>query len=132
MVFMNFYNRFRRRQLHFHRCELDRSLLSGQFREPNPLNGIGLNVAPQEVGCKGHVTLEFSHLTRLPARAEPSRAARDIASFTPCLRVDNHAAPDAVERLRVDLTDDLLSWSPAVCGGIMDIFVEPVSDAAGA
>lgn len=36
------------------------------------------------------------------------------------------------ERVRVDLTDDLLSWSPAVCGGIMDIFVEPVSDAAGA
>jgi xanthine/CO dehydrogenase XdhC/CoxF family maturation factor len=27
----------------------------------------------------------------------------------------------------VDLTDDLLSWSPAVCGGIMDVFVEPVS-----
>ncbi len=31
------------------------------------------------------------------------------------------------ERVRVDLTDDLLSWSPAVCGGIMDIFVEPVA-----
>lgn len=30
------------------------------------------------------------------------------------------------ERVRVDLTDDLLSWSPAVCGGIMDVFVEPV------
>jgi len=35
------------------------------------------------------------------------------------------------ERVRVDLTDDLLSWSPAVCGGIMDIFVEPVSGDAG-
>lgn len=36
------------------------------------------------------------------------------------------------ERVRVDLTDDLLSWSPAVCGGIMDIFVEPVcGDAEG-
>jgi len=34
------------------------------------------------------------------------------------------------ERVRVDLTDDLLSWSPAVCGGIMDIFVEPVSPPA--
>ena len=36
------------------------------------------------------------------------------------------------ERVRVDLTDDLLSWSPAVCGGIMDVFVEPVlpSDAS--
>lgn len=31
------------------------------------------------------------------------------------------------ERVRVDLTDDLLSWSPAVCGGIMDVFVEAVS-----
>jgi len=31
------------------------------------------------------------------------------------------------ERVRVDLTDDLLSWSPAVCGGVMDVFVEPVA-----
>ncbi|HIA99577.1 MAG TPA: XdhC family protein [Gemmatimonadetes bacterium] len=30
-------------------------------------------------------------------------------------------------RVTVDLTDDLVSWSPAVCGGVMDIFVEPVS-----
>ncbi len=30
------------------------------------------------------------------------------------------------ERVRVDLTDDLMSWSPAVCGGIMDVFVEAV------
>lgn len=28
--------------------------------------------------------------------------------------------------VRVDLTEDLLSWSPAVCGGTMDILVEPV------
>ena len=34
------------------------------------------------------------------------------------------------ERVRVDLTDDLMSWSPAVCGGIMDVFVEPVVPAA--
>jgi xanthine/CO dehydrogenase XdhC/CoxF family maturation factor len=34
------------------------------------------------------------------------------------------------ERVRVDLTDDLLSWSPAVCGGVMDVFVEPVSPRA--
>lgn len=26
--------------------------------------------------------------------------------------------------VRVDLTDDLASWSPAVCGGVMDVFVE--------
>jgi len=30
----------------------------------------------------------------------------------------------AAETVRVDLTRDLLSWSPAVCGGIMEIFVE--------
>ena len=30
------------------------------------------------------------------------------------------------ERVQVDLTEDFLSWSPAVCGGIMDIFVEAV------
>jgi xanthine dehydrogenase accessory factor len=28
--------------------------------------------------------------------------------------------------VRVDLTDDYLSWSPAVCGGVMDVFVELV------
>jgi xanthine dehydrogenase accessory factor len=28
--------------------------------------------------------------------------------------------------VRVDLTDDYLSWSPAVCGGVMDVFVERV------
>ncbi len=28
--------------------------------------------------------------------------------------------------VRVDLTEDLLSLSPAVCGGIMEIFVEAV------
>lgn len=32
----------------------------------------------------------------------------------------------APERVSVDLTRDLLSWSPAVCGGVMDVFVEPV------
>ena len=31
------------------------------------------------------------------------------------------------QRVNVDLTDDLVSWSPAVCGGVRDIFVEPVS-----
>jgi len=36
------------------------------------------------------------------------------------------------ERVRVDLTDDLLSWSPAVCGGVMDVFVEPISADEGA
>lgn len=35
------------------------------------------------------------------------------------------------ERVRVDLTRDLLSWSPAVCGGVMDVFVEPVTEGHG-
>lgn len=30
------------------------------------------------------------------------------------------------ERVHVDLTEDLMSWSPAVCGGTMDIFLERV------
>ncbi len=30
------------------------------------------------------------------------------------------------ERVRVELTDAEDSWSPAVCGGVMDILVEPV------
>lgn len=32
--------------------------------------------------------------------------------------------------VRVDLTEDLLSWSPAVCGGIMDVWVEAVDPPA--
>ena len=28
--------------------------------------------------------------------------------------------------LRIDLTEDLHSWSPAVCGGIFDVFLEPI------
>jgi xanthine dehydrogenase accessory factor len=28
----------------------------------------------------------------------------------------------------VELTDDYLSWSPAVCGGVMEIFLEPVGN----
>jgi xanthine dehydrogenase accessory factor len=32
----------------------------------------------------------------------------------------------APERVRVDLTEDFTTWSPAVCGGVMDIFVERV------
>ncbi len=33
------------------------------------------------------------------------------------------------ERVRVNLTEDFLSWSPAVCGGVMDVFVELVAPA---
>ena len=28
--------------------------------------------------------------------------------------------------VRVELTDPITSWSPAVCGGVMEVFVEPV------
>jgi hypothetical protein len=31
--------------------------------------------------------------------------------------------------VRVELTDDFLSWSPAVCGGVMEVFVEPLERA---
>ena len=30
------------------------------------------------------------------------------------------------ERVRVELMEDFLSWSPAVCGGVMDVFIEAV------
>ncbi|KPJ78275.1 MAG: hypothetical protein AMS19_12110, partial [Gemmatimonas sp. SG8_23] len=32
----------------------------------------------------------------------------------------------APERVRVNLTEDFTTWSPAVCGGVMDVFVERV------
>jgi xanthine dehydrogenase accessory factor len=32
--------------------------------------------------------------------------------------------------VRVDLTDDLYSWSPAVCGGVFDVLLEPWSQPA--
>ena len=35
------------------------------------------------------------------------------------------------KRVRVELTDAEESWSPAVCGGVMDIFVEPVEPDVG-
>lgn len=34
------------------------------------------------------------------------------------------------EMVTVDLTEDLLSWSPAVCGGVMHVFVEAVEPGA--
>jgi predicted RNA-binding protein associated with RNAse of E/G family len=36
-------------------------------------------------------------------------------------------ASGAPERIQVDLTEDILSWSPAVCGGTMDVFIEAVA-----
>ena len=41
-------------------------------------------------------------------------AARDVmASLTP-------------QMVTVELVDEITSWSPAVCGGIMEVFLEPV------
>lgn len=34
--------------------------------------------------------------------------------------------------VRVELTDDIRSLSPAVCGGLMDVLVEPLAPAPGA
>lgn len=28
--------------------------------------------------------------------------------------------------VRIDLTEDLFSWSPAVCGGVFDVFLERI------
>ncbi len=41
------------------------------------------------------------------------------------------AAKEALETglprmIRVDLTDDPLSWSGSICGGVLEVFVEPV------
>lgn len=36
-------------------------------------------------------------------------------------------ASGVAERVRVDLTEDFTTWSPAVCGGVMDIFVEAIA-----
>ncbi len=30
------------------------------------------------------------------------------------------------QTVHVDLTEDLLSWSPAVCGGVMEVFIEAI------
>jgi xanthine dehydrogenase accessory factor len=39
---------------------------------------------------------------------------------------------DRARLVRVDLTEDLYSWSPAVCGGVFDILLEPVHSASSA
>lgn len=41
-------------------------------------------------------------------------------------------ATGAPRLVRVDLTEDLFSWSPAVCGGTFDVFLERVSPAGAA
>lgn len=52
-----------------------------------------------------------------------------------CGEADVLQAAQAVMRtgqavlVRVELTDDVESLSPAVCGGVMDVFVEPIGTA---
>lgn len=45
---------------------------------------------------------------------EVIEAAREVASS------------GAPRLLRIDLTEDMFSWSPAVCGGIFDVFLERI------
>lgn len=74
----------------------------------------------------------------VPRRAG-SRMAIDVASGAivgtiggGCGEGDVIAAASEVARdgkprmLRVELTDPIESWSPAVCGGVMEILLEPV------
>ncbi len=43
------------------------------------------------------------------------------------LEIVREVLETGVPRLvRVDLTEDLLSWSPAVCGGVFDVFLERI------
>lgn len=52
-----------------------------------------------------------------------------------CGEADVIAAAEEVVRtgrarlVRVELLDAIDGWSPAVCGGIMDVFVEPITPA---
>ncbi len=44
------------------------------------------------------------------------------------LAVAAEAIADGRPRLvRVDLTEDLFSWSPAICGGVFDVLIEPLT-----
>jgi xanthine dehydrogenase accessory factor len=43
------------------------------------------------------------------------------------LSVAAEAIADGRPRLvRVDLTEDVFSWSPAICGGVFDVLIEPL------
>ena len=50
-----------------------------------------------------------------------------------CGEADVIAAAEEVVRtgeprlVRVELLDSIDSWSPAVCGGVMEVFVEPIT-----
>lgn len=40
------------------------------------------------------------------------------------------AASGKPRTVRVDLTEDLFTWSPAVCGGVFDVFLERIAPLA--
>lgn len=40
---------------------------------------------------------------------------------------ENVVATGETRVIRVELTDPVDSWSPAVCGGFMDVLIEPIS-----
>ena len=33
---------------------------------------------------------------------------------------------DAIETVKVDLTDDPMAWTGSICGGVLDVLVEPI------
>ena len=75
---------------------------------------------PRKVGTKMLVDPERGLVGTVGGgcgEAEVIEAARDTL------------ADGRTRRLRIDLTKDPLSWSPAVCGGVMDVLVEPVEPA---
>lgn len=72
---------------------------------------------PRHAGSKMLVDLEHGLVGTIGGgcgEADVLAAARAvIASGQPCI-------------VHVELTDAIASFSPAVCGGVMDVFVEPV------
>lgn len=70
---------------------------------------------PRDVGSKMLVEADGEQMGTIGGgcgEAEVLEAAREVIET-------------AIAKLvRVDLTDDVISWSPAVCGGVMDVFVE--------
>jgi xanthine dehydrogenase accessory factor len=73
---------------------------------------------PRDVGSKMLIGADGAQLGTIGGgcgEAEVLHAAREVLK-------------SGLPRLvRVDLTDDYMSWSPAVCGGVMEIFVERLS-----
>ena len=66
----------------------------------------------------------------MPCRAGPCAGQnadpRAIGSEIGVRYVLRGQVQSSAERVRVNLTEDLTTWSPAVCGGVMDVFVERV------